>query len=119
MATTESIPTTLNKMSLAERLSDRTGLGRAVAYEAVECMFDIVAVTVASGGTISITNFGSLERVDRTSRRARNPHTGEAIQVPARKAVKWNPSPRLTEFANSANPADATIRKTGKGPIDK
>lgn len=119
MATTESIPSTLNKTSLAERLSDCVGLKRPVAYETVECLFDIMAVTLATGGTISITNFGSLERVDRTSRQARNPHTGEAIMVPERKAVKWNPSPRLTEFANSSNPADATIRKTGKGPIDK
>jgi len=116
VANDEQKPRNLNKQLLADSLAERMGLARSVAAEAVETIFDICAWTVAQGCTVSITNFGSLERVDKKSRMARNPHSGARIEVPARKAVKFNVSPRLNEFANSANPEDATIRKQAKGP---
>lgn len=119
MANAEYTPTNLNKMSLAKVLADQMGLSGSVAYEAVETVFDICARTVAQGYTVSITNFASMELVTKKSRMARNPHTGERIEVPSRKAVKFNVSPRLNEFANSVDPSLATIRKLAKGPSNK
>lgn len=95
------------------------GFAVPVAREAVESLFDIIAVTVAKGGSVQITNFGSVERVDRKGRPARNPHTGEAINVAPRKAIKWTVAPRLKEFANSADPEMCTIRKSAKAPTVK
>lgn len=119
MAKTDTVPPSLNKMKLADCLASRMGLARTVAYEAVENVFDIMAATVAQGGSVSITNFASMELVGRRERRARNPQTGETIEVPSRKVVKFNVSPRLTEFANSADPSRTTIKKLPKGPVDK
>lgn len=119
MAETDTIPPSLNKNSLADRLAVRTGLARTVAYEAVEGIFDIMAATVAQGGSVSISNFASMELIERSSRRARNPHTGEPVEVPARKAIKFNVSPRLVEFANSPDPSKATIRKLPKSRAEK
>lgn len=119
MANVELEPTNMNKQLLADALADRMGLSRSVAYEAVENIFDICAWVVAQGYTVSITNFGSIERVNKKSRMARNPHNGARIEVPARKAVKFNVSPRLNEFANSDDPSLATIRKMAKGPSQK
>lgn len=116
MAETENIPTNLNKALLAETLAVRTGMARSVAREAVENVFDIIASRVAQGGSVSITNFGSFSRTDKSARLARNPHTGDRIQVPPRKAVKFAVSPRLVDFANSPDPGGATIRKNAKGP---
>lgn len=114
MAETESTPVNLNKIKLADKLAERTGMARSVAYEAVESIFDIIASRVAQGGSVSITNFGSFALRDKSARMARNPQTGDRIQVPPRKAVKFAVSPRLVDFANSANPADATIQKNPK-----
>lgn len=119
MANAEQKPGNLNKQTLADALADRMGLARSVAAEAVETVFDICAWNVAQGYTVSITNFASIELVDKKERMARNPHTGERIQVPPRKAVKFNVSPRLTEFANSDKPEMTTIRKQAKGPSQK
>lgn len=116
MANDEKKPRDLNKQLLAEALAERMGLARSVAAEAVENVFDILAWTVAQGYSVSITNCLSVERVDKKSRMARNPHNGERIEVPARKAVKVNVSPRLNEFANSDRPELTTIRKLAKGP---
>ncbi len=119
MANVEHKPVNLNKQLLAEALAERMGLARSVAQEAVETVFDICAWTVAQGCTVSVTNFGSLELVYKQGRMARNPHTGDRIQVPPRKAVKFNVSPRLNDFANSDDPSLATIRKQAKGPSQK
>jgi nucleoid DNA-binding protein len=115
VAKTETPPPSLNKVKLADCLAQRMGLARTVAYEAVENVFEIMARTVATGGSVSITNFGSVELIEKRGRRARNPHTGEAIDVPPRKAVKFNASPRLNGFANSSDPTQATIKKLPKG----
>lgn len=116
MANVDQKPTNLNKQSLADAVAERMGLARSVAYEAVETMFDIMALTVAQGHSVSITNFASMELVTKKSRMARNPHTGQRIEVPSRKAIKFNVAPRLTDFANSDRPEETTIRKQAKGP---
>lgn len=116
---TETTPLSLNKMKLADKLANRMGLARTVAYETVENIFDICAQTVAQGGSVSITNFGSMELIEKKPRRARNPHTGEPIDVPARRAVKFHVSPRLNEFANSPDPSGTTIKKLPKSPSKK
>lgn len=116
MANDEQKPRNLNKQLLAETLAERMGLARSVASEAVETMCDIMAWTVAQGYTVSITNFVSMERVVKKSRMARNPHNGKPIEVAARRAIKFNVSPRLNEYANSDHPEEATIRKQAKGP---
>jgi len=118
VADVETTPQSLNKMRLADRLAERMGLARTVAYEAVENVFDICAQTVALGGSVSVTNFGSIELVAKPPRKARNPQTGESIEVPARKAVKFNVSPRLNEFANR-DPASTTIKKLPRNPVKK
>lgn len=119
MATTESTAVNLNKTTLAEALAERNGFAVPVARATVEDIFEIIAVTVAAGGSVQITNFGRVERVDRKAAQRRNPHTGESISVEAGKRVKWTISPRLTAYANSANPALCTIRKNPKSAPTK
>lgn len=109
----------LNKKSLAEALAARMGVSQAVADEAVENVFDICAQKVAQGSAISISNFGTFERITRQPRLARNPHTGGRMQVPERQAVRFVVSPRLNRFANSSNPEEMTIRKKPKSPSKK
>jgi DNA-binding protein HU-beta len=116
VANDELKPRNLNKQLLAEALAERMGLSRSVASEAVETMCDIMAATVAQGGSVSITNFLSMDRVEKKSRMARNPHNGDRIEVPAHRSVKVTVSPRLNYFANSAQPELTTIRKRAKGP---
>ena len=119
MTNTERPRANLNKQSLADAVASETGLARSVAYDMLETAFDIMAREVAQGGTVSITNFLSLERVEKKVRMARNPHTGERIEVPARLAVRVKVAPQLNQFANSDDPSLTTIRKKGKGPARK
>jgi DNA-binding protein HU-beta len=117
VAKTESSPRNQNKTTLAEALAAEMGFKGSVARETVETLFDIMARSVATGYTVSVTNFLSMERVDKDPRIARNPHTGETISVPERKAIRIVVSPRLNAYANSSDPSQATIRKSGKKPV--
>lgn len=111
--------TNLNKLSLAHEVADRNSMTQSAAYEATETVFDIVANRAAQGCSTSITNFGTFTRIKRPARYARNPQTGERVLVPERYVIKFVPSARLTDFANSDDPAAATIRKRPKGPAQK
>lgn len=119
MANDDQKPLSLNKQGLAKALSEQTGLSGSVSADVVETLFDIMARTVATGGSVSVTNFLSMERVDKDPRIARNPHTGESIQIPSRRAIRVHIAPRLRDFANSDHPEKTTIRKMGKGAAKK
>lgn len=58
----------------------------------VETVFDTIKDIVASGEKVNITGFGSFESVERAAKKARNPHTGEEIMIPASKAPKFKAS---------------------------
>jgi DNA-binding protein HU-beta len=112
VAETKTAPANLTKVSLAAALADEMKLTQDVAYEMVMTLCEIIAKTVAQGGSVSISNFMSWERVVRAPRLVRNPRTEKMVHVPERKAVKVNISPRLTAFANSADPSQTTIKKS-------
>lgn len=119
MAQEQTPVTNLNKLSLAHTVADRASMSQSSAYDVTETVFDVVANNVARGGSISVTNFGTFTRVKRPARYARNPQTGERVLVPERYVIKFVPSARLTEFANSDTPEATTIRKRPKGPAAK
>lgn len=106
----------LNKQTLADQVAARAKLDPADAYKAVEAVFDVIANRVAQGARVSITNFGSFHAVERAARTARNPLTGEAVEVPPRRTAKLAPSPRWLKYMNSPAPEEATIRKMPKAP---
>lgn len=119
MAKTDQRAGSLNKKALAEAVAKRMGVPLAIADEAVDNVFEICAQKVAQGEAISISNFGTFERVTRPSRLARNPQTGDRMSVPERRAVRFVVSPRLNQFANSEKPELTTIKKKPKGPPKK
>lgn len=80
----------MNKNDLIDALAPRLG-GRAAAALAVEAVVDAVLRQVAAGGAVAITGFGTFEPVDRAPRTGRNPHTGEAVPIPAVRTPRFRP----------------------------
>jgi hypothetical protein len=68
--------------------------------------------TSLGGYGVSVTNFGAWHPVVKPGRRARNPQTGEAVQVDDAFRVKWTTAPKLKEIVNGE--AEPTIRKAPK-----
>ncbi len=70
----------VNKGQLVDALEARLGTKKAAA-EALEAVVDTITVTVAKGGKVAITGFGTFERAARAARTGRNPRTGEPVKI--------------------------------------
>lgn len=89
----------MNKAELIEGLTARLG-DKKVATTALEGFIDIIERAVAKGEKVSITGFGTFEKVDRPARKARNPLTGETIRVKKTSVPKFRPGTALKQVAN-------------------
>lgn len=97
----------MNKAQLVEAIADKLG-GRQQAADAVDAVLDAMVRAVVAGDRVSVTGFGSFEKVDRPARYARNPQTGERVRVkktsvPASARVRasrtWSAAPRSSPRA--------------------
>ena len=78
----------MNKAELVEAIVAESGANKSTVAEVLKAFEDVVVKSVTEGEKIVLSGFLSFERVDRKARTARNPQTGEAIQVRASKAPK-------------------------------
>lgn len=75
-------------------------LSKAVGGEnTVERVFTAVVAALMKKGRVEIDGFGTFELHQRKARRARNPRTGERIDVPAKVVVKFTPAGTLKRQA--------------------
>ena len=74
---------------------EELGCSRRTAETALEALFAVIKQTLCRGQTVKVSGFGSFV-VERTrERRGRNPQTGRAMVIQARKALVFKPSPVL------------------------
>jgi DNA-binding protein HU-beta len=73
----------VNKGELIEAVARNTGESKATAEKVVNETLDVIVTGVVASGKVSITGFGTFEARNRAARTARNPQTGEEIQVKA------------------------------------
>lgn len=57
----------------------------------LECLGAVICREVRLGGEVRLQNVGTFKRVQKSARTARNPRTGEMVQVPAKAVVKFVP----------------------------
>lgn len=90
----------MNKTELVKVVAEKADLTQAVAADAVNAMVDAIIEKLAEGDEVAILGFGSFKVADRPARTARNPQTGEMVEVPASKAVTFKVSKSLKEKLN-------------------
>ena len=78
----------MNKAELVEAIVAESGATQNTVAEVLKAFEDVVVGNVSKGEKIVLSGFLSFERVERKARTARNPQTGEAIQVKASRAPK-------------------------------
>ena len=67
------------------------------ALAIVQGVFDDIVGTLASQGRIELRNFGVFEVKRRKPRKARNPRTGKAVEVPAKRVVAFKPGREMEQ----------------------
>ncbi len=78
----------MNKAELVDAIAAESGAAKSTVAEVLKAFEDVVVRNVSKGEKVVLSGFLSFERVQRKARTARNPQTGEAIQVPAARAPK-------------------------------
>jgi len=87
----------MNKADLIDHVAANADLSKAAAGAAVEAVLSGVTGALSNGGSVSLVGFGTFSVADRAARTARNPRTGEAIQVAASKAPKFKAGKALKD----------------------
>lgn len=73
----------MNKSDLVEKIADKSGLTRADAERALSATVDAITEAVAGGEKVTVPDFGTFEKRERSARTGRNPQTGAAIDIAA------------------------------------
>ncbi len=77
----------MTKSELIEQLIEtNTYLNKKESELVVNTIFDSITLALSAGDRVEIRGFGSFSVRERDSRQARNPKSGEVIQIPAKKA---------------------------------
>ena len=87
----------MNKQSIIEAVHMKLGGTKVQAEEAVETMITTIIDSLKKGTEVSIAGLGIFAVKARKARTARNPRTGEAIQVAAMNVPKFKPAKALKE----------------------
>ena len=88
---------TMNKNELSAAIAAKAGLTRKDAEAAICAMSEIIAESLKNGEKVQIVGFGAFEVKERPARKARNPKTGEEIQIGARRSPMFKPGKTLKE----------------------
>ncbi|MFZ9298853.1 MAG: integration host factor subunit alpha [Hylemonella sp.] len=106
--TVESLETqALTKAQLAELLFERIGLNKREAKDMVDAFFELIVDQLIDGRDVKISGFGNFQIRTKAPRPGRNPRTGEAIPIGARRVVTFHASHKLKEqIQDDKNPSD-------------
>ncbi|MDR0836492.1 MAG: HU family DNA-binding protein [Tannerella sp.] len=79
----------MNKTELISEVAAKAGLSKVDAKKAVDAALSTISEEIAKDGKVAILGFGTFSVISKTARKGVNPKTKEAIDIPARKVVKF------------------------------
>ena len=92
---------TFTKADLINQVhSTHPKLTKVQAREAVETILRIIKSSLGNGEDVLLSGFGKFSVNDKSSRKGRNPQTGESLMLDARRVVTFKPSGKLRERVN-------------------
>ena len=81
--------------------ADNSDLRPEEIEQVVSIFFDEIAKRLAEGGRVELRGFGAFSTRDREARTGRNPRTGEAVDVPAKRVTNFKPGKEKRERLNN------------------
>ena len=91
---------TLTKDALVNEVAKANGYPRNRSVELIETLLEIIKSQLVSGEDVLISGFGKFCVKEKRQRRGRNPATGEAMMLDARRVVTFKCSGQLRDKIN-------------------
>lgn len=110
----------MTKKEIVRTISEEIGLTQLKTKEIVQKTFDAIVEALVEDGRIELRNFGVFEVKRRAPRKARNPRTGEKVDVAEKFVVTFKPGKemeqRVRDLEAQAAAARAAANESGNGP---
>jgi len=90
----------MKKADIISRMAEGAGITKAQAEKAMDGLLEAVKDGLKDGGRVAFIGFGTFSVAERKARQGRNPKTGEVIQIPESRTVKFIPSEGLKKAFN-------------------
>ena len=88
----------MNKTELIASVAQSAGLTRKDTDRVISAAIDAITAALVQGEKVQISGFGTFETKEREARVGRNPHTREAIEIPATRVPGFKPSKALKDI---------------------
>ncbi len=93
----------MTKSALIEKIAEKAeGLTRKQTEIVIETVFESIKDALVKGDKVEIRGFGNFKLRSRRARKARNPKTGESVEVPPKKVPYFKVGKELREMLNKA-----------------
>ncbi len=90
----------LTKDGLVEMIRDKVNVPLSEAKDLLETVLEEIKLKLENGEEVKISGFGKWSIKEKNSRPGRNPHTGDKIEISARRVVTFSPSDKLRDLVN-------------------
>ena len=87
----------LTKAQLADLLFEHIGLNKRESKDMVDAFFELIVQSLVAGEDVKLSGFGNFQIRTKAPRPGRNPRTGEAIPIEARRVVTFHASSKLKD----------------------
>ena len=87
----------MNKTELIGLAAEQSGVAKKDTERVVNAAIDAITAALVKGEKVQLSGFGIFEVKDREARVGRNPHTREAVEIPATRVPTFKPSKALKD----------------------
>ncbi len=92
----------MTKADLVEQVASEAEMTKKDAEQLVEIVFESIVGALNKGEKIELRGFGSFRVRQRDARKGRNPKTGTAVDIPAKRVAYFKPGKELKEVINKS-----------------
>ncbi|UZJ63978.1 HU family DNA-binding protein [Sphingobacterium sp. KU25419] len=92
----------MNKSDLITAMAEASGINKVQAESALNAFTDSVGKSLKKGEPVTLVGFGTFSVAERSARTGRNPQTGEALKIKAKKLPKFKAGKGLSEIVAKA-----------------
>jgi len=95
----------MTKAEIISKVAEEADISKAAAEKAFEAVIGTITDAFKKGDKLTLVGFGTFSVSSRKARKGRNPQTGEAIKIPAKKIPKFSAGATLKAMVNGKKAA--------------